>query len=543
MFSIEKKGGQAHIKVPKEKSIQFSLLFPKFEGRKRLMPDSVFSIEPTGSNVRLIVAKFPEMEELLSQSAANEQEAMEIAPRPDFNFRVEPLDWQNDFYAKTNGKSVFALFADPGAGKTKAAIDKAFMRYAAGEIDGVIIIANKGVHSQWVKDALPEHAPPDMPWSAFCHDYQPKTPWKQGALNFMSINFDGAKGAKAQDIIRKFISFASRLMIIIDESQNIKNKSSGRWSACYEIRRKCHYAMIMSGTPIAKNLVDYWAQYFILDEDIIGDRYMSSFRSKYCVLGGYDNKQIVGYQNEVQLFRLTEPFTYRVSKADMKMPPKRFKQIAFDMGPRQRKAFDDLKNMFVSDLQNPSSQTVNNAGVALTRMQQITSGYLPQEDGTVTYFENPRLTEALPLALEGVDGKVILWARFHHDIEMLIEQLGGAAVHYYGKTKDKERELNKERFINDPSIRFMISSASAGGVGIDGYQKVCDTAIYYTNSFNSIHRWQSEDRINRKGMVFGSSLYIDLVCRSGIDKKLLRNLRDKKQLSDLMLDDLREFFK
>lgn len=541
MFSIEKKGGQLHITVPMHCAMKFSLLFPKFEGRKRIMPGSTFSIEPTGSNIRLIVSKFPETGNLLGQSA----EAPKVAAvpiLPPFDFRMEPTEWQHEFYAKSAGRDVFALFADPGAGKTKAAIDKAFMRYSAGEIDAVIVIANKGVHTQWVLEAMPEHAPLAFQWNAYTHDKRPKIGWRDGALNLLAVNFDGAKGAATQEVVRRFIANARAIMIIIDESQNIKNKSSGRWDTCYEIRKKCRYAMIMSGTPIAKNLVDYWAQYFMLDESIIGDRYMTSFRSKYCVLGGYDGKQIVDYQNEVQLYQMTEPWTYRVSKADMKMPPKRYKEVVFDMHPEQRKAFDAIKNTFVSSLNNPTAQTVNSAGVALTRMQQITSGYLPQDDGTIKYFANPRMTEALPTALIGVDGKVIIWARFNHDIKMLIDHFGEEAVHYYGGTKDNDRQINKDRFINDPSVRYMISSAAAGGAGIDGYQRVCDTAVYYTNSFNSIHRWQSEDRTNRKGMAFSSSLYVDLICRAGVDRKLLRNLREKRDLSNLMLDDLRDWF-
>lgn len=541
-WSVEQKGAQVHITVPAADSIKFSLLYSKLEGRKRMMPNRTFSLEPTGSNLRLIVSKFPAVEELLAQSAAVRCEEMEAAPLPDFDFRMEPSAWQRDFYAKSAGRDVFALFAEPGAGKTKAGIDTAFMRYARGEIDAVIIIAKKDVHTQWVKDALPDHAPLGVPWSAYCHDYKPKTGYHHGKLNFFAVNFDGAKGAKAQDLLRDFIREARSIMIIIDESQEIKNKTSGRWKVCYEIRAKCRFAMIMSGTPIAKNLVDYWAQYFMLDERIIGDRYMTSFRAHYCIMGGYDGNQIVDYQNEAQLFRLTEPWTYRVSKSDLKMPPKRYKQIAFDMGPKQRKAFDRVKNTFVANLQQNGSSAVQNAGGALIRLQQITSGFLPHDDGTIEYFENPRL-DAMRLALDEVpDDKVIIWCRFHHDVEQVLQTLGDQAVDYYGKTPDKLRLVNKERFIDDRAVRYMVSTAAAGGTGIDGYQKVCNTNIYYTNSFNAIHRWQSEDRTNRTGMVFESTLYFDLICRAGIDRKLLRNLREKRELSDLMLDDLREFF-
>jgi superfamily II DNA/RNA helicase len=128
-------------------------------------------------------------------------------------------------------------------------------------------------------------------------------------------------------------------------------------------------------------------------------------------------------------------------------------------------------------------------------------------------------------------------------VQSVLALLGEKAVHYYGKTDDRQRTVNKQRFIQDSSVQYMVSTAAAGGVGIDGYQKVCNSNIYYSNSFNAIHRWQSEDRTNRTGLVFESTLYIDLICRSGIDRKLLSNLRGKRDLSSLMLDEIRSFVK
>ena len=539
-WSFEQKGGTVIVTVPQPFVLRFALLFGKFEGRKRIISGCTFSFEPTGANLALVVERYPETAEALQSLRQPSQIAS--VDGIDFAFRIPPSDWQKEFYSKIDGKQVFALFAEPGAGKTKAAIDVAFMRYAAGEIDAVLVIAKKDVHQQWVRDSLPEHAPENLPWIAYCHDWQSKTGWKNGCLNWLSVNFDAVRGQKAQAIINSFIANARSIMLIIDESQEIKNKTSQRWQACYKLRRKCRAAIIMSGTPIAKDLTDYWAQYFMLDERIIGDRYMTSFRAKYCVMGGYDGKQIVDYQNEAQLFKLTEPYTYRVSKKDLKMPPKRYKQVAFDMTPRQRAVFDKIKKQFVADLSNPNSSTMQNIGNALLRMQQITCGFLPNDDGTVELFDNPRLDTLLATTSGLDDDKLIIWCRFQRDVQNIMAALGEAAVDYYGGTPDEMTRQNLMRFLGDKDCRYFVATPAKGGTGIDGLQRVCSTAIYYSNSFNSIHRWQSEDRINRTGMAFTSSLYIDLICRAGVDRGLLRNLREKRDLSTLMLDDLRDYF-
>lgn len=522
--------------VPPEHTLKFSGLFGRLEGYKKVMPNCSFAFEPTGSNVRMIVERFPEAKSAIEEETTAESDVVK-SPIGDFAFRLPPFDYQSAYYDKAWDKPYFALLADVGAGKTKMGIDTSFMRYAAGQIDGVIIIANKGVHTQWIEEAIPEHAPNGMPWVGYCHDQRKFPKLSPDKLKFLALNFDAAKSQKTMAVLREFIAACKSIFLIIDESQNIKNKISARWNAVFEIRKKCRYVTIMSGTPIAKDLTDYWAQYYMLDERIIGDRYMSSFRNKYCIMGGFKQKNVIGFRNEVNLFKLTEPYTFRVKLTDL--PPRRYKKVVFNMEGEQLKVYQAFKESFVEDLNDPNSQAVKNPGVGLTRLQQITCGYLPKEDGTVRYFENARL-EALKDTLYGFDRKIIIWCRFHHDVEEIAKALGSKALTYYGKTESDEREQNKQQFITDSSIQFMVATAASAGAGIDGWQKVCNTNIYYSNSHKAIDRWQSEGRTNRKGMIDDHSLYIDLICRGGVDRGIIKNLQMKKDLSDLMLDEIRE---
>lgn len=540
-FSFTRSGRQIYLTVPQEHNMRFTMLFPKFEGHKKIKGNCVFSFEPTGSNIRHIIERFPEAEEILKPETPVEKPIGKFQEKMTFVPKHEPWDYQQEFYAKQRGKPVFALFAEVGAGKTKMGVDTSFERYADGECDAVIIIANKGVHTQWIMDALPEHAPDGMPWVGYCHDQTFRPNLQTRRLKFLAMNFDAAKTAKNVAIINDFIAACKSFRFIIDESQNISNKASQRWGAIFDVRSsgKCSSVLIMSGTPITKDLTNYWAQYFMLDENIIGDRYLSSFKGKYCMLGGFDGRQVIGYQNEVNLFKLTEPYTYRINENDLKLPEKRRKEITFSMGSDMRRAYDNMKETFVADLSDPNSQAAKHAGSALIRLQQITNGYLPNEDGTVTEFENVRLQKLLEV-LDGLEGKVIIWARFKYDIETIAKALGDKCVVYYGPTDGKERDDNKIRFITDPKCLYIVGSPGALGTGIDGLQHVCRQNVYYSNSFKAIERWQSEGRTTRKGMG-GSSLYIDLICRAGLDRRILQRLRQKRDLSDMMLDDIREF--
>ena len=57
----------------------------------------------------------------------------------------------------------------------------------------------------------------------------------------------------------------------------------------------------------------------------------------------------------------------------------------------------------------------------MMRLHQITCGHLKNDDGTITDIKNNRLKELINL-LDEVEGKVIIWANYVHDIEHIVKR-------------------------------------------------------------------------------------------------------------------------
>jgi SNF2 family DNA or RNA helicase len=181
-------------------------------------------------------------------------------------------------------------------------------------------------------------------------------------------------------------------------------------------------------------------------------------------------------------------------------------------------------------------------------MQQISCGFarispdlgLP-ECATIP-IANPRMDALLGLIDQLPDRKVVIWCRFQHDVESVVRALRtrpGSVCWIYGPMPQESRDISKNRFINDPAYKYLVATPDSAGRGLDGLQKGCSHAIYYSNSFNAIARWQSEDRIHRIGQ-HATASYFDLIARGSPDRAILRNLRDKKSLSELVLGDMRK---
>lgn len=538
----------------------------QMEGRKYWLQSGGFSFEPTHHNLDLFRSVFPDAEiedqrETFAMHAlatglgqAGQKDPSLGGPTSEITYQslTQPYGkFQDEATAHSLQHPFAAIFMEQGTGKSKVAIDVAGTRWCNWQITGMIVIAFNGVHIQWIEEAVPQHLGAMVPRRTWAYRPGKKLPdWmkQRDKLAILTINFESVPTKAGAALIRDFINaHAGRVMSVVDESQRIKNAEAKSSMEIVDLGRYCLFRMILTGTPIAKELTDEWAQFKYLDDSILGHKYKVTFRSQFCVTRKVPHGEIVvGHKNVELFYSKVAPYCFRVTKADvLDLPPKVYDNFTFELHPTQRRLYDDMKRTFIAQLDSGEVSTVRNAAVLVMRLQQITCGYLaldkddPDEATRFEILPNPRL-DALKQVLRSRLGKAVIWCRFTRDIENVMETYGSEAVSYYGDTGSVERIEAKRSFIDpNTAITKFVSNPAAGGTGVDGLQKVARTAIYYSNSFNSIHRWQSEDRTHRIGMG-GTCTYIDLIARNTVDRAILANLRNKKALSDLVLDDIRK---
>lgn len=170
-------------------------------------------------------------------------------------------------------------------------------------------------------------------------------------------------------------------------------------------------------------------------------------------------------------------------------------------------------------------------------MQQILSGFLKLDDGSIHRFDtNPR-ADALEELLEDITPKhkVIVWSIFHEDHEVVRNVCKKMKLQYAeltGQISDKQKEI--DTFQNDNSCRVMIASQAAGGTGVN--LTAANYMIYYSRGYSLEHDMQSEARAYRGGSERHTSITrIDLVNEGTLDVAVLKALQSKKDLSQDIL--------
>lgn len=521
-----------------------------FEGRVSLLKDGTITFVNSPHNIEVWQSAFPDCQIIDIDLENQQNKEFVVDDRPIFGFKREPMPHQKKAFDQFKDSKLSAIFGSVGSGKTKIAVDLMTNYYCNGKIDAVVIVAiNKLVIQQWHDHQLPRDIPETVPYKSWVWGKTKKELAEYEAtkgfngLRIVTINIDALRTDPGVELLKDFITTnKGRVLFAVDESQTAKNPAAQRTKNTLTLAKLCNYRMIMSGTPIAVNLVDYWSQFRILDENIIGCKYVTSFKSKYCIerFNGFAN-EIIGSKNTDELYGKTAPYVFRITKEELGF--KDFDdEFEFRLGENEKRHYTELKKTFMTQLDSGEFVSVSNALSAMVRLQQASNGFIQHpETGELQVLECSRVN-ALMSWLEMIeDEKLVIWCRFLKDAEIIIDKLGKQTTDISGNVDADTRYQNVQKFINDKNIRFAIGTPKSSGVGVDGLQSVTNRAVFYSNSEHALDYWQARARTSRVGGD-SNAFYCHLVAKGTVDRKIMQNLLKKEALSSLMLDDIRKLW-
>ena len=530
---------------PEHKVWEFKLSEPSVRHIQRYCPEVLVDAE--------IENYLREIEEKRAQARLQQSQTQGVSAEDirDYKFKTTPFAHQAEAFLRSRNLESFALFMEQGTGKTKVIIDSAAYLFAQGKIDALVVAAPNSVKTNWVYDELETHLPDWVDYHAAYWEAKAKKAEAKslddlcepnGKFKILVVNIEGLSTKRAADFAVDFCA-KRRCMVVVDESSRIKTPSAKRTRTCNRMAKHALYKRILSGTPVTQGPMDLYAQMSFLDEDILGFTSFYAFRNRYAIMGGFEDKQIIGYQNLDELQDKIEPYSFRVLKQDcLDLPEKIYQRIEVEHTPEQKRAYANMKKRMQTDLADGTISTAKIALTALGKLQQINSNHTKNDDDETVIVDpnkNPRLDTLVEL-LEQHGGKAIIWSRYRYDIEAITARLNhefgkGCAAAFYGGVDSNERMKIRQEFQREESeLQFFVGNAAAGGIGLTLTQ--ASLVVYYSNDFSLESRLQSEDRAHRIGQVRNVT-YVDMVVPGTIDEKILKALRDKRDIASLVTKD------
>ncbi len=450
------------------------------------------------------------------------------------------------------GKRGVGYFLEMGLGKTLLALEefrRATKALNPGDLNAtrLVVVAPNTFKRGWL-DEIDKHGFAFQPY-VFVSGAKTNDAWfstvKYSAPPVLIINYEAVR---QPNILLKVMAWMRirPTMLVLDESIQIKTHDSLQTKAALALALEARIVRCLTGLPQTQGPHDLYPQLRALGL-FTGVKFWA-FRNTFCVMGGWEMKQIVGVKNADQLARAMAPAVFQAKKADWlpDLPRKDFSIRSYEMSGEQLAQFNQMRDEFLLELES-EIVAVDIAVSKYEKLSQIQCGFIINEDQAtrelVAPEKNPRLQVLCDL-VDQIEGKVVIVYR-HRAVFDLLYLYGGfdSPAYIKGAMTPDETSEQKRRFNEEQTCRVFLGQCDAVKYGhtlLGGSEPEnhCSTMIFFESSYSLDTRTQDEDRIHRRGQKGETVLYIDL-SGSELDRRVVRALQKKEDLYDAVFSKLK----
>jgi len=347
-----------------------------------------------------------------------------------------PFPYQLDGVAFLYPRVAAVLADEMGLGKTMQAITAVRLLLHAGQARRVLLICPKPLVTNWQRE-LSRWAP-EIPVTTVSGDPTRRAwLWRLPEAVLTLANYEVVH--RDREIVA--LPTVNYDLVVLDESQRIKNRNGATAQAVRAIRRRRSWAL--TGTPI-ENTAD----------DLVG---IFEFVSPGHLTPGMKPRRMA---------KAVGNFVLRRTKDQVleDLPPKMVSDAELPLTPEQRDAYRQAEEDGVVKLSAlGESITVQHVFELVLRLKQICN--FDPATGKSTKLE--RLSADLEEVVQSGQ-KAIVFSQWVHSLRWLAQRLARFnPLEYHGQVPARQRDAVIDKFRDDKNCPLILMSYGAGGVGLN----------------------------------------------------------------------------
>ena len=483
------------------------------------------------------------------------------------SFKTKPLPHQLEAVKFGIEHPVCLIADEQGLGKTMEAINIAVYRKQQNQVRKCLIVC--GVNStkyNWAEE-IEKHSDEKcviFDQSSSSKKMKAVDEWKNNDVFFGIVNIESLRAKKTDTSVdgkkkNKFqylkgwctpadlpeSALEKELnkiadMVIFDEIHKAKSADSRQGIAMRQLTQP--YKIGLSGTPMTNKMDDLWN---ILSW--FGKMKLSYYKfiQKYCIMGGYEDRQIVGYRHiEDIIFSLRDVMIRRTKNTVLDLPDKIYQSEYVELTPSARKRYTEAldgivsKTIIQTDDGFQLKEEKSDIGlVQLLKLRQITGGLNIDDIVEIGEKDNTKLIRIKEMLDEEIipnGHKAIIFSSWENVTAVYRERLRDYNPAYIvGDISPKMRQEEVNRFQNDPDCRIIIGTIGAMGTGLT--LTAASYVFFVDKAWNQVDNEQAEDRAHRIGTK-GNVTIISMLAKNTIDEKVEKILQQKKALFNAVIE-------
>lgn len=353
--------------------------------------------------------------------------------------------------------------------------------------------------------------------------------WESAMSQVFIVNYESLKKYFVVDIVKEndeplrlnHVRFNDKIglfkSVIIDESHRVKDSKTQQSKFVKGISAKKDWILALTGTPVVNKPKDLVSQLGIIDKmkEFGGYR---TFIDRYCEgQNGASNLQELNYLLNKHCF-------YRRDKSEvLKELPSKMRQVVLcDISTRREynEALADLENYLVKYRQ-ASDEQVQRAmrGEVMVRIGILKNISARGKLKDVADYINDILE----------DGEKIVVFIHLREVAAVLKKEFPNAVTILGEDDSQTRQRNIDAFQKDPSVKLIICSIKAAGVGIT--LTASSRVAFVELPWHPADSEQCEDRCHRIGQK-DSVQCIYFLGKDSIDEWIYKVIEEKRAISN-----------
>jgi SNF2 family DNA or RNA helicase len=425
--------------------------------------------------------------------------------------------------------------SDPGTGKTRVAIEAFARRLSEGGGKALVIAPKSLLRAAWQED-FQKFAPHIRVQCAYARNRE-EAFWEDADVYV--TNHDATKWLAKQEP-RFFDKFDT---LIVDEIGAFKHSTSQRSKALAKIKDRFHYRLGMNGTPSPNTITDLWHQMYIIDDGACLGNSFFRFRQATCIprqVGPSANmlkwEDREGASDAVS--KLMEDNCIRHKFEDCLSIPANFEYaVHYELSTPQKIVYQAMETAQIALLSGNNTINAVNAAAVTTKLLQISSGAVYDEDGEARLVDKGRYETVLDLAEQRKHSVVFfLWK---HQKEQLVAEAKKRKITYTvidGSVSDTDRH-NAVNLFQQGMYRIVFAHPQSAAHGLTLTKGTA--TIWASPTYNLEHYQQGFRRIYRAGQTEKTETIV-VVAENTIEERVWEALKNKKVKMDELLTQLTE---
>ena len=354
--------------------------------------------------------------------------------------------------------------------------------------------------------------------------------YTQRKAGIYTINFEKLatrKGSKKLGFYDGlFVSYDNPDILVIDESSMLKNPRSKRAKILEKMSKGCKRVVGLTGTPQPNSELDLIEPAIIMSKGkLFGGSYNKLMKEhftynqwKHC----YEPRskdvldKITRVASQIALVKKTEDYRSIAEHIE--------EDILISMDKYTKRIYNEMENEFLAEVVDEAVIEAVSAGAKLSKLRQITSGNVYDEDKEVVHIHDDKV-DALGKLMKDIGGKsLLILCEFNHEIASILHKFPDVVKFSEDKIDDW----------NNGKIQYMVANPRSMSHGLN-LQGSCHNMVWMSLTYSSETYIQTVARLARTGQTEQVMVY-RMMMSGTVDEAIAEVLRDKAEKENISIE-------